>query len=76
MLPSSVPGSQRSSVIMPPSDSIVSVIESKKHLFGTRFNKDTINESTKDGYNSSMNRMRTGTVPDQVAETTGWHFAT
>ena len=61
---------------MPPSDSIVSVIESKKHLFGTRFNKDTINESTKDGYNSSMNRMRTGTVPDQVAETTGWHFAT
>jgi len=50
-------------------------MSSKKILFPSRFNKDTINDSTKDGENSSMNKMRTGEA-EQVAETMGWHFAT
>ena len=38
-------------------DSIVSGDDSKKVPNPARFNyKDTINESTKDGYNSSINR--------------------
>ena len=35
--------------------------------------KDTINESTKDGYNSSMNKVLR---PGETEQTTGWHFAT
>ena len=69
-----LPGSYRSSAIIP-GDSLVSAMSSKKILFPSRFNKDTINDSTKDGENSSMNKMRTGEA-EQVAETMGWHFAT
>jgi len=54
-------------------DTILSGYESKKQLYSSRFVKDTINDSTKDGYNSSMNKV---VKPGDKEQTTGWHFAT
>ena len=70
-----VPSLTNRSGFLKPEDSIISGYDSKKvFLPSSRFNIDSINESTKDCHNNSKTTKESRARPGEQEQTTGWHF--